>query len=82
MKPTQQAAISPERCQFLLSLTDAEKVAPLVGVYLYILGFRTQVRALAAQRELVAFARRELTAHLTCHGDLYQIAAPAIWQSR
>ncbi len=52
-----------------------------VEVYQYIPGFRTQVRALVAQRALVASARRELTAHLTCHGDLYQIAAPAIWQS-
>ncbi len=53
-----------------------------VEVYLYIPGFRTQVRALVAQRELVASARREFTAPITCHGDLYQIAAPAIWQSR
>ncbi len=53
-----------------------------VEVYLYIPGFRTQVRALVAQRELVASARREFTAPITRHGDLYQIAAPAIWQSR
>ncbi len=31
-----------------------------VEVYLYIPGFRTQVRALVAQRALVASARREL----------------------